>query len=96
MLKYRTVYMHMQEFLDFRYHVMDIARKELTPAFISDFEMFRRPDTLCCTNTVWLDVCPVRTVVFGASNNEWLSRVAVRVSARRTAATPGRFRTPAE
>ena len=34
----RQVYKHMQEFLDIRYHVKDIALKELTPAFISDFE----------------------------------------------------------
>ena len=32
LLKYRTVYKHMQEFLDIRYHVKDIALKELTPA----------------------------------------------------------------
>ena len=44
LLKYRTVYKHMQEFLDIRYHVKDIALKELTPAFISDFEMFLRTD----------------------------------------------------
>ena len=40
--KYRIVYKHLQEFLDIRYHVKDIALKELTPAFISDFEMFLR------------------------------------------------------
>ena len=57
LLKYRTVYKHMQEFLDIRYHVKDIALKELTPAFISDFEMFLRTDKHCCTNTVWLYVC---------------------------------------
>ena len=34
----------------------DIALKELTPAFISDFEMFLRTDKHCCTNTVWLYV----------------------------------------
>ena len=44
LLKYRTVYKHLQEFLDIRYHVKDIALKELTPAFISDFEMFLRTD----------------------------------------------------
>ncbi len=57
LLKYRTVYKHMQEFLDIRYHVKDIALKELTPAFISDFEMFLRTDKHCCTNTIWLYVC---------------------------------------
>ena len=59
LLKYRTVYKHMQEFLDIRYHVKDIALKELTPAFISDFEMFLRTDKHCCTNTIWLYVCPL-------------------------------------
>ena len=67
LLKYRTVYKHMQEFLDIRYHVKDIALKELTPAFISDFEMFLRTDKHCCTNTVWLYVCPLRTMVSSPS-----------------------------
>ena len=72
--KYKTVYKHLQEFLNIRYHVKDIAVKELTPAFISDFEMFLRTDKHCCTNTVWLYVCPLRTMVFIAINNEWLTR----------------------
>ena len=72
--KYRTVYKHLQEFLNIRYHVKDIALKELTPAFISDFEMFVRTDKHCCTNTVWLYVCPLRTMVCIAINNEWLTR----------------------
>jgi hypothetical protein len=62
LLKYKTVYKHLQEFLTIRYHVKDIALKELTPAFISDFEMFLRTDKHCCTNTVWLYVCPLRTM----------------------------------
>ena len=74
LLKYRTVYKHLQEFLTIRYRVKDIALKELTPAFISDFEMFLRTDKHCCTNTVWLYVCPLRTMVFIAINNEWLTR----------------------
>ena len=72
--KYLTVYKHLQEFLTVRYHVKDIALKELTPAFISDFEMFLRTDKHCCTNTVWIYVCPLRTMVFIAINNEWLTR----------------------
>ena len=39
-----------------------------------DFEMFLRTDKHCCTNTVWLYVCPLRTMVFIAINNEWLTR----------------------
>lgn len=48
--------------------------KELTPAFIFDFEMFLHTDKRCSTNTVWLYVCPLRTMVFIAINNEWLTR----------------------
>ncbi len=33
LLKYRTVYKHMQEFLDIRYHVKDIALKRAYPGF---------------------------------------------------------------
>ena len=36
--------------------------------------MFLRTDKHCCTNTVWLYVCPLRTMVFIAINNEWLAR----------------------
>ncbi len=50
------------------------VKNELTPAFISDFEMFLRTDKHCCTNTVWIYVCPLRTMVFIAINNEWLTR----------------------
>lgn len=71
--KYLVVYKPC-EFLNIRYHVKNIALKELTPAFIPDFEMFLRTDKHCCTNTVWLYVCPLRTMVFIAINNEWLTR----------------------
>lgn len=65
--KYMLVYKYLQEFLNIRYHVKDIVLKELTPAFISDFEMFLRTDKRCCTNTV-LYVCPLRAMVFIAIN----------------------------
>ena len=57
LLKYRTVYKHLQEFLTIRYRVKDIALKELTPAFISDFEMFLRTDKHCCTIDKYRGLC---------------------------------------
>ena len=72
--RYRAVYKHLLEFLEVRHHVKDIALKELAPAFISDFEMFLRTDKHCRTNTVWLYTCTLRTMVFIAINNEWLTR----------------------
>ena len=74
LLKYQCVYRHLEEFIYQRYHVRDIALKELTPAFISDFDIFLRTEKNCCTNTVWLYLCPLRTMVSIAISNEWLSR----------------------
>lgn len=74
LLKYQCVYRHLEEFIYQRYHVRDIALKELTPAFISDFDIFLITEKNCCTNTVWLYLCPLRTMVSIAISNEWLSR----------------------
>lgn len=74
LLKYQCVYRHLEEFIYQHYHVRDIALKELTPAFISDFDIFLRTEKNCCTNTVWLYLCPLRTMVSIAISNEWLSR----------------------
>ena len=68
LLKYQCVYRHLEEFI-----YRDIALKELTPAFISDFDIFLRTEKNCCTNTVWLYLCPLRTMVSIAISNEWLS-----------------------
>ena len=72
--KYQTVYKHLKEFIYQRYHLSDIALKELTPAFITDFDMFLRVDKHCCNNTVWIYNCPLRTMVSIAINNGWLVR----------------------
>ncbi len=72
--KYLVVYKHLKEFLMQRYHVQDIALKELTQSFIMDFDMFLRTDKHCCNNTVWIYVCPLRTMISVAISNEWLVR----------------------
>ena len=73
-MKYVNVYQHLEDFLYQRYHIKDIALKELTPAFITDFDMFLRTEKHCCNNTVWIYTCPLRTMVSIAINNEWLTR----------------------
>ena len=78
LLKYQCVYRHLEEFIYQRYHVRDIALKELTPAFISDFDIFLRTEKNCCTNTVWLYLCPLCTMVSSAISNECLSRDPIR------------------
>lgn len=72
--KYRCVYRHLQEFLQSRYHVNDISLKELTPAFITDFEAFLRTDKHLCENSLSVYMLPLRIMVFRAIDNGWLTR----------------------
>ena len=72
--KYRCVYRHLQEFLQSRYHVNDISLKELTPAFITDFEAFLRTDKHLCENSLSVYMLPLRKMVFRAIDNGWLMR----------------------
>lgn len=73
-LKYCTVYNHLSEFIKQRYKMSDIALRELTPAFITDFELFLRTEKNHCTNTVWSYMMPFRSIIYTAINNGWLPR----------------------
>ena len=68
--KYCTVYKHLAEFIEKRYKVSDIALKELTPAFITDFELFLRVEKNHCNNTVWSYMMPFRKIIYMAVNND--------------------------
>lgn len=72
--KYNTVYNHLTEFILQRYKVQDIALKELTPAFITDFEIFLRVEKGNRTNTIWTYMMPLKSIIHMAINNGWLSR----------------------
>ena len=72
--KYCTVYNHLEEFIKHRYKVSDIALRELSPAFITDFELFLRTEKSHCTNTVWSYMMPFRSIIYIAINNGWLQR----------------------
>lgn len=72
--KYCTVYKHLEEFIKTRYRVSDIALKELTPAFITDFDIFLRTEKQCCNNTVWIYMMPLRRMVTIARNHGWIVR----------------------
>lgn len=72
--KYCIVYKHLSEFIRQRYKVSDIALKELTPAFITDFELFLRTEKNHCNNTVWSYMMPFRSIIFMSINNGWLQR----------------------
>lgn len=72
--KYCTVYNHLEEFIKSRYKMSDIALKELTPAFITDFELFLRIEKNHCTNTIWSYMMPLKRMVYMSINNGWLQR----------------------
>ena len=69
-----TVYKHLAEFIEKRYKVSDIALRELTPAFISDFELFLKTEKNHCNNTVWSYMMPFRKIIYMAVNNGLLQR----------------------
>lgn len=73
-LKYCVVYKHLAEFIEKRYKVSDIALKELTPAFITDFELFLKVEKNHCNNTVWSYMMPFRKIIYMAVNNGLLQR----------------------
>ena len=70
--KYRTVYGHLQEFLNKRYRLNDIGLKDLTPAFITDFEIFLKTEKDCCHNTVVIYMIPLRKMITIAQKNRAL------------------------
>ena len=72
--KYCTVYQHLEEFIKTRYRLSDIALRELTPAFITDFEIFLRTEKQCCNNTVWIYMMPLRRMITIAQNHGWIVR----------------------
>lgn len=72
--KYCTAYNHLSEFIKQRYKMSDIALKELTPAFITDFELFLRIEKNRCTNTIWSYMMPLKRMVYMSINNGWLQR----------------------
>ena len=61
--KYCTVYNHLSEFIKQRYKVSDIALKELTPAFITDFELFLRTEKA---------IAQIRLVIYDAIAENYL------------------------
>lgn len=62
--KYCVVYNHLSEFIKQRYKMSDIALRELTPAFITDFDLFLRTEKNHCTNTVWSYMMPFRSIIY--------------------------------
>ncbi len=74
LIKYISVYNHLQDFMKYKYNRSDLALKEIQPAFITDFDLYLRTQKRCCNNTVWVYMMPLRMCIETAINNGWLSR----------------------
>ena len=70
--KYRIGCAYVGEFLQAHYHVKDIALKELSLPFITDYETFLRTDKHLKINSAMVFVRNLRAMVFRAIDNEWL------------------------
>jgi hypothetical protein len=72
--RYKAVYKHVSDFLQFHYHVSDIALKEITVNFLSDFEIFLKTEKHVAHNTVETYVKPVMMLLHRAQENGWVAR----------------------
>lgn len=72
--KYNAVYKHLGDFLKTRFHLSDMALKEIKPSFISDFEIFLTVDKQLSHNTVCIYVKPVMMLLHRAQENGWVVR----------------------
>ena len=70
--KYRIGCAYVGEFLQTHYHVKDIALKELSLPFITDYETFLRTEKHLKINSAMVFVRNLRAMVFRAIDNEWL------------------------
>ena len=70
--KYRIGCAYVGEFLQTHYHVKDIALKELSLPFITDYETFLRTDKHLKINSAMVFVRNLRAMVFRAIDSEWL------------------------
>ena len=71
--KYRDVYVHLEAFIRKRYNRNDIPLIELTPAFITDFELYLVTEPKLAHNTIWLYMMPLRRMIGIAIKNRWLT-----------------------
>ena len=70
--KYRIGCAYVGEFLQSHYHVKDIALKELSLPFITNYETFLRIDKQLKINSAMVFVRSLRAMIFRAIDNEWL------------------------
>lgn len=67
--KYEVTKRHLAEFIQRKYHLSDISIKEITPMFITDFELYLRTACKCGYNTTAKFMQFFKRIIIIARNN---------------------------
>ena len=71
--KYKDAYAHLEAFVKKRYNRNDIALIELTPSFITNFELYLTTVPKLAHNTIWIYMMPLKRMIEIAISNRWLT-----------------------
>ena len=72
--KYEVTKRHLTEFIQRKYHLSDISIKEITPMFITDFELYLRTACKCGYNTTAKFMQFFKRIIIIARNNGILEK----------------------
>ena len=70
--KYEVTRRHLAEFIRSKYNVSDISIKEISPMFITDFELYLRTACKCGYNTTAKFMQFFKRIIIIAKNNGWI------------------------
>ena len=70
--KYDRCMRRLEEFMQARYRIKDIALKEISHVFITDFETYLRTECRCNENTTAKFMQTFRMIIIMAKNNGWI------------------------
>ena len=74
LIRYKSIYKHVGDFMQDQYHVSDMALKEVLPSFVSDFEVYLKTKKHLKHNSVKKYVCAIMMLMHRAHQNGWVTR----------------------
>ena len=72
LVRYKAIYKHVGNFMQYQYHVSDMTLKEILPSFISDFEVYLKTQEHLKHNSVKKYVCAIMMLMHRAHQNGWV------------------------
>ena len=70
--KYDRCFRRVEEFIQTKYRMKDVALKEVTHSFLVSFEQYLRTEKQCCQNTAAKFLQTLRMIIIEAKNNGWI------------------------